>query len=196
MSRRRCAVALSPYTSRSRRNRAHLVTGEQALQSFPASAAPNVTSRRAAPQLRRDDRELDGDRSSVARRCTSRRQRLLSEPAIVSRASHRQPGRRAMGGSDGRILTGFATPSTCVIRSSSGCNERARVPGGFHTTEPSAPARVPTATGKARFTVHPLRRGSWHQAARAHHRSRAPTSSTRQCIGLTTVIAACATAAE
>jgi anaerobic selenocysteine-containing dehydrogenase len=82
----------------------------------------------------------------------------LSEPAIVARLARAVLGAKSTVDWDGlagdydrirehigRVIPGF-----------SDYNRRIRVPGGFYLPNPPRERRFPTATGKARFTVHPI----------------------------------------
>src|SRR4051812_7029957 len=137
-------------------NRAHLVTGEQAL---------------ILPCLGRSERDLqDGQlqfvttENSMAIVQASRgvlepaSPELLSEPRIVARLARATLGARStvpweeLAGDYDAIRDAIER----VIPIFERYNERVRVPGGFHLPNPARERRFLTATGMARFTVHAL----------------------------------------
>ena len=137
-------------------NRAHLVTGEQAL---------------ILPCLGRSERDLQNGReqlvtteNSMAIVQASRgvlapaSPALLSEPRIVARLARATLGSRStvpweeLAGDYDAIRDAIER----VIPIFERYNERVRVPGGFHLPNAARERRFPTATGKARFTVHAL----------------------------------------
>ncbi len=137
-------------------NRAHLVTGEQALvlpclgrseRDVQASGAQFVTTENSMAIVQASRGVLEPASPQ-----------LLSEPAIVSRLARATLGSR--GAVPGEDLRGdydrIRDAIERVIPVFERYNERARVPGGFHLPNPARERVFPTATGKARFTVHPL----------------------------------------
>ena len=137
-------------------NRAHLVTGEQAL---------------ILPCLGRSERDVQNGRAqfvttenSMAVVQASRgvlepaSPELLSEPRIVARLARATLGKRSavqweeLAGDYDAIRDAIER----VIPIFERYNERVRVPGGFHLPNSARERRFLTATGKARFTVHAL----------------------------------------
>ena len=137
-------------------NRAHLVTGEQAL---------------ILPCLGRSERDLQNGReqfvtteNSMAIVQASRgvldpaSPALLSEPRIVARLARATLGSRStvpwedLAGDYDAIRDAIER----VIPIFERYNERVRVPGGFHLPNTARERHFLTATGKARFTVHAL----------------------------------------
>ena len=137
-------------------NRAHLVTGEQAL---------------ILPCLGRSERDLQNGReqfvtteNSMAIVQASRgvldpaSPALLSEPRIVARLARATLGSRStvpweeLAGNYDAIRDAIER----VIPIFERYNERVRVPGGFHLPNAARERRFLTETGKARFTVHAL----------------------------------------
>ena len=137
-------------------NRAHLVTGEQAL---------------ILPCLGRSERDLQNGRAqfvttenSMAVVQASRgvlepaSPELLSETRIVARLARATLGSRStvpweeLAGDYDAIRDAIER----VIPIFERYNERVRVPGGFHLPNPARERRFLTATGRARFTVHAL----------------------------------------
>ena len=137
-------------------NRAHLVTGEQAV---------------ILPCLGRSERDVENGRAqfvttenSMAVVQASRgvlepaSPELLSEPRIVARLARASLGSRstvpweALAGDYDAIRDAIER----VIPIFERYNERVRVPGGFHLPNAARERRFLTATGKARFTVHSL----------------------------------------
>jgi len=137
-------------------NRAHLVTGEQAL---------------ILPCLGRSERDVQNGRlqfvtteNSMAIVQASRgvlepaSPELLSEPRIVARLA------RATLGSRSTVPWEELADDYDAIRDAiervipifERYNERVRVPGGFHLPNAARARRFLTETGKARFTVHSL----------------------------------------
>ena len=137
-------------------NRAHLVTGEQAL---------------ILPCLGRSERDLQNGReqfvtteNSMAIVQASRgvldpaSPALLSEPRIVARLARATLGSRStvpweeLAGDYDAVRDAIER----VIPIFERYNERVRVPGGFHLPNAARERHFLTATGKARFTVHAL----------------------------------------
>jgi molybdopterin-dependent oxidoreductase alpha subunit len=137
-------------------NRAHLVTGHQAL---------------ILPCLGRSEGDMQNGReqfvtteNSMAIVQASRgvlepaSADLLSEPAIVARLARATLGARGtvpweeLAGDYDRIRDAIER----VIPGFERYNERVRAPGGFHLPNAARERRFNTATGKARFTLHSL----------------------------------------
>src|SRR5690242_16509901 len=137
-------------------NRAHLVTGEQSL---------------ILPCLGRSERDLQNGRAqfvttenSMAVVQASRgvlepaSPELLSETAIVARLARATLGSRStvaweeLAGDYDAIRDAIER----VIPIFERYNERVRVPSGFHLPNAARERVFLTATGRARFTVHPL----------------------------------------
>jgi molybdopterin-dependent oxidoreductase alpha subunit len=133
-------------------NRSHLVAGETAL---------------ILPCLGRTERDRDQfvtteNAMSVVQMSRGRMapasEHLLSEPAIVARLAEATLGARSkvrwswLARDYDRIRDLIAK----VVPGTDGYNERVRKPGGFYLPNAVREGKFATATGKARFTVHPL----------------------------------------
>ena len=137
-------------------NRAHLVTGEQAL---------------ILPCLGRSERDVQANgeqfvttENSMAIVQASRgvlepaSPHLLSEPAIVARLARATLGNRTAAAWEELVADYDRIRDAIerVIPAFERYNERVRVPGGFHLPNAARDRVFLTATGRARFTVHRL----------------------------------------
>ncbi|HWN11436.1 MAG TPA: FdhF/YdeP family oxidoreductase [Pyrinomonadaceae bacterium] len=152
---RRCSLTVQVST---KLNRAHLVTGAQAL-ILPCLGRTEIDIQAAGPQFVTTENSMavvQASRGSL--RPAS--EHLLSEPAIVARLATATLGDRTninwlelvadydlIRNHISRVVSGFENYNT-----------RLRVPGGFHL--PSAPRErvFKTSDGRAKFTVHSLPR--------------------------------------
>ena len=139
-------------------NRAHLVTGEQALV-LPCLGRSEQDVQASGPQLVSTENSMAVVQASRGKLAPAS-PHLLSEPAIVARLARATLGARsaveweAFAGNYDRIRDAIEQ----VIPMFERYNERVRVAGGFHLPNPARDRVFPTANGKANFTVHPLPR--------------------------------------
>ncbi|HKW46287.1 MAG TPA: FdhF/YdeP family oxidoreductase [Gemmatimonadaceae bacterium] len=137
-------------------NRAHLVTGEQALV-LPCLGRSERDMQMRGPQFVTTENSMGIVQASRGVLEPASPQ-LLSEPAIVARLARATLGSRGtvpweeLLGDYDRIRDAIER----VIPGFDRYNERARAPGGFHLPNAARDRVFATATGKARFTVHPL----------------------------------------
>jgi len=139
-------------------NRAHLVTGEQAL-ILPCLGRSERDVQRGGVQFVTTENSMGIVQASrgVLEPASPH---LLSEPALVGRLARATLGSRStvpweeLVADYDRIRDAIEQ----VIPIFERYNERVRVPGGFHLPSSARERRFITATGKARFTVHPLPR--------------------------------------
>jgi molybdopterin-dependent oxidoreductase alpha subunit len=137
-------------------NRAHLVTGEQAL-ILPCLGRSERDVQAAGEQFVTTENSMAIVQASRGVLAPASPQ-LLSEPAIVARLA------RATLGASSAVAWEELVADYDRIRDAiervipifERYNERVRVPGGFHLPNAARDRAFLTATGKARFTVHPL----------------------------------------
>jgi molybdopterin-dependent oxidoreductase alpha subunit len=137
-------------------NRAHLVTGEQALilpclgrseRDVQASGGQVVTTENSMGIVQASRGVLEPASPE-----------LMSEPAIVARLARATLGSRSavpwddLVGDYDRIRDAIER----VIPIFERYNERVRVPGGFYLPNPARERQFLTVTGTARFTIHAL----------------------------------------
>jgi molybdopterin-dependent oxidoreductase alpha subunit len=137
-------------------NRAHLVTGERGL-ILPCLGRSERDAQAGGVQFVTTENSMGIVQASRGVLEPASPQ-LLSEPAIVARLA------RATLGSRGGVAWEELVAEYDRIRDAiervipifERYNERARTPGGFHLPNSARERDFLTATGKARFTVHPL----------------------------------------
>ena len=153
---RRCRLTVQVST---KLNRAHLVTGEQAL-ILPCLARSERDVQPAGEQFVSVENSMGIVHSSIGKLKPASEQ-LLSEPRIVARLARATLGTRTAVDWDGlaanydrirekieRVIPGFEE-----------YNRRVREPGGFPLPNlPRDRREFRTSTGKANFTVHPIPR--------------------------------------
>jgi len=150
---RQCRLTVQVST---KLNRAHLVTGAQAL-ILPCLGRTEVDAQASGPQVVTTENSMavvQASRGSLQ----PASEHLLSEPAIVARlatATLRERSRvnwHELVADYDRIRDHISR----VVPGFNDYNTRVRVPGGFHL--PSAPRErvFNTPSGRAMFTVHPL----------------------------------------
>ena len=150
---RRCR--LTAYVS-TKLNRAHLVTGKTAM-ILPCLGRTEEDVQASGAQFVTVEDSMSMVHASRGR-LTPASSHLLSEPAIVAELAQATLGARSNVDWRGlvedydrvreriaRVLPGFTE-----------FNARVRAPGGFYLGNAAGERRFETATGKARFTVHPL----------------------------------------
>jgi molybdopterin-dependent oxidoreductase alpha subunit len=152
---RRCRLTIHVST---KLNRAHLITGEQAL-ILPCLGRTEIDEQATGLQFVSSENSMGVVQSS---RGTLRpaSEHLLSEPMIVARLATATLGERsrvdwlALGGNYDLIRAGIER----VIPGFEDYNRRVREPGGFYLPNLARERRFMTATAKANFTVHELPR--------------------------------------
>jgi molybdopterin-dependent oxidoreductase alpha subunit len=149
---RRCALTVHVST---KLNRAHLVTGKQAL-ILPCLGRSERDQQASGLQFVTVEDSMGLVHASQGP-LPPASQQLLSEPALVARLARAcLPASavpwEALAEDYDRIREHIAA----VIPGFSDFNARIRRPGGFALPNPAREGRFATATGKARFTVHPL----------------------------------------
>jgi molybdopterin-dependent oxidoreductase alpha subunit len=137
-------------------NRAHLVTGEQAL-ILPCLGRTETDVQASGQQFVTTENSMavvQASRGFLAPASPH----LLSEPAIVVKLAQATLGKRTTVDWEGLLADYDQTRAHIerVVPGFEDYNERVRSPGGFYL--PSAPRErvFRTKSGKAEFTVHPL----------------------------------------
>jgi molybdopterin-dependent oxidoreductase alpha subunit len=139
-------------------NRAHLITGEQAL-ILPCLGRTEIDVQAAGEQFVTTENSMGVVQSSRGS-LEPASKHLLSETAIVARLAAETLGARstvdwlALAGNYDLIRTSIER----VIPGFEDYNRRARVPGGFYLPNLARERQFKTASGKAQFTVHKLPR--------------------------------------
>ncbi len=150
---RRCTLTAHVAT---KLNRAHLVTGKQAL-ILPCLGRTEVDTQASGTQFVTVEDSMSVVHASRGG-LTPASPLLLSEPAIVARLAEATLGPtsridwRALAGDYDRVRDRIAE----VIPGFDDFNRRVRQPGGFTLPNAAANRRFATATGKARFSVVPI----------------------------------------
>jgi molybdopterin-dependent oxidoreductase alpha subunit len=152
---RRCRLTVHVST---KLNRAHLITGEQAL-ILPCLGRTETDVQSAGAQFVSCENSMgvvQSSRGSLEPASPD----LLSEPMIVARLAAATLGERSsvdwleLAGDYDLIRDHIAR----VIPGFEDYNRRVREPGGFYLPNGAREGRFKTATGRAQFTVHPLPR--------------------------------------
>jgi molybdopterin-dependent oxidoreductase alpha subunit len=137
-------------------NRAHLVTGEQAL-ILPCLGRSERDVQASGPQFVTTENSMAIVQASRGVLEPASAQ-LMSEPRIVARLARATLGGRTsvpwedLADDYDRIRDAIER----VIPVFENYNQRVRVPGGFHLPNAARERTFLTETGKARFTVHPI----------------------------------------
>jgi molybdopterin-dependent oxidoreductase alpha subunit len=152
---RRCRLTVQVST---KLNRAHLITGEQAL-ILPCLGRTEIDVQATGPQFVSSENSMGVVQSSRGS-LEPASPELLSETMIVARLAAATLGKRSkvdwikfagdydlIRSSIERVIPGFED-----------YNRRVREPGGFYLPNGARERRFKTATGRALFTVHPLPR--------------------------------------
>jgi molybdopterin-dependent oxidoreductase alpha subunit len=150
---RRCSLTVHVST---KLNRAHLITGEQAL-ILPCLGRTEIDRQSSGPQFVTTENSMAVVQSSRGS-LQPAAETLLSEPAIVARLALATLGTRfpinwealsadydVIRAHIERVVPGFEN-----------YNARVRRPGGFHLPSPPRQRIFNTPNGRANFTVHPL----------------------------------------
>ncbi len=150
---RRCSLTVQVST---KLNRAHLVTGRQAL-ILPCLGRTERDLQTGGPQFVSCENSMGVVQSSQGNLEPASEQ-LLSEPAIVARLARATLGKR--GTVDWESLAvdydRIRDLIERVIPGFNNYNERVRKPGGFYLPNAARDKKFATPTGRANFTVHPL----------------------------------------
>ncbi len=139
-------------------NRAHLVTGAQAL-ILPCLGRSEQDVQAAGEQFVSTENSMGVVQMSRGVMAPASEQ-LLSEPAIVGRIAQATLGSRStvrwdwLVGDYDRIRDAIER----VIPGFDDYNQRVRAPGGFYLPNPVKEREFITDSGRANFTVHPLAR--------------------------------------
>ena len=152
---RRCRLTAHVST---KMNRAHLVTGEQAL-ILPCLGRTERDVQKSGEQFVSVENSMGVVHSSRGS-LEPASPHLLSEPAIVTRLARATLGRRGAVEWE-RLVEDYDRIRDFVERVIPGFddyNRRVRVPGGFYLPNLAREGVFKTSTGKANFTVHPLPR--------------------------------------
>ncbi len=137
-------------------NRAHLITGEQAL-ILPCLGRTETDIQETGPQFVSTENSMAVVQASRGFLEPASSQ-LLSEPAIVARLAHATLRDRTnveweqMAADYDRIRASIAR----VVPGFEDYNQRVRQPGGFQLPNAVRERKFKTSSGKAVFTVHPL----------------------------------------
>src|SRR5687768_12142125 len=146
---------LTAYVS-TKLNRAHLITGEQAL-ILPCLGRTETDVQASGPQFVTTENSMAVVQASRGFLVPAS-EHLLSEPAIVVRLAQATLGTRSTVDWEAMVADYDQTRAQIerVIPDFENYNERVRRPGGFYL--PSAPRErvFRTKSGKAEFSVHPL----------------------------------------
>jgi molybdopterin-dependent oxidoreductase alpha subunit len=150
---RRCRLTAHIST---KLNRAHLITGEQAL-ILPCLGRTEADIQATGPQFVTTENSM-----AVVQRSRGflppASLHLLSEPAIVARLARATLGDRTrvdwegLAGDYGQVRDHIAR----VVPGFADYNRRIDEPGGFHLPNPARDRVFKTRSGRAVFTVHPL----------------------------------------
>ncbi|HYJ48108.1 MAG TPA: FdhF/YdeP family oxidoreductase, partial [Pyrinomonadaceae bacterium] len=152
---RRCRLTVHVST---KLNRAHLVTGRQAL-ILPCLGRTEVDQQAAGPQFVSCENSMGVVQSSRGS-LEPASAHLLSEPMIVARLAAATLGARSrvdwlgLAGDYDLIRSAIAR----VVPGFEDYNRRVREPGGFYLPNGARERNFKTASGRAHFTVHPLPR--------------------------------------
>ncbi|HEX8180917.1 MAG TPA: FdhF/YdeP family oxidoreductase [Pyrinomonadaceae bacterium] len=137
-------------------NRAHLITGEQAL-ILPCLGRTERDVQAAGEQFVSCENSMGVVQASRGRLAPAS-EHLLSEPALVARLAAATLGPRsrvdwlALAADYDRIRAHIER----VVPGFADYNRRVREPGGFYLPNAARVREFKTASGKAQFTVHPL----------------------------------------
>jgi len=152
---RRCRLTAHVST---KLNRAHLITGKQAL-ILPCLGRTEIDGQRNGPQLITTENSMavvEGWRG----RLPPASPHLLSEPAIVVGLAKAVLSSRSSVDWDGLLADydRIRDHIEHVVPGFDGYNQRVRQPGGFYLPNPICKLEFKTDDGRAHFTVHDLPR--------------------------------------
>jgi molybdopterin-dependent oxidoreductase alpha subunit len=150
---RRCRLTVQVST---KLNRAHLITGEQAL-ILPCLGRTEIDSQKGVPQFVTTENSMSVVQMSRGS-LEPASPHLLSEPRIVERLATSTLGKRSTVNWD-ELATNYDLIRDRIERVIPGFedyNGRVRQPGGFYLPNAARERVFKTATGKANFTIHGL----------------------------------------
>src|SRR6195256_6519416 len=152
---RRCRLTVQVST---KLNRAHLITGEQAL-ILPCLGRTEIDLQESGPQMVTTENSMavvEGWQGRLAPASPD----LLSEPAIVAGLAKAVLGTRSSVDWDGLLANydRIRDHIEHVVPDFNDYNQRARRPGGFYLPNPIFELEFKTDDRKAHFTVHELPR--------------------------------------
>src|SRR6266404_2331089 len=152
---RRCSLTVQVST---KLNRAHLVTGKQAL-ILPCLGRTEIDLQESGPQMVTTENSMavvEGWQGRLAPASPD----LLSEPAIVAGLAKAVLGTRSSVDWDGLFANydRIREHIENVVPGFDDYNRRARQPGGFYLPNPIRQLEFNTGDGRAHFTVHDLPR--------------------------------------
>src|SRR5690349_15221862 len=150
---RRCCLTVHVST---KLNRAHLITGKQAL-ILPCLGRTEIDTQATGEQFVTTENSM-----AVVEQWSGKlepaSEHLLSEPAIVAGVAKTTLGSRSAINWDDLIADydHIREHIERVVPDFENYNERVRQPGGFYLPNPIRQREFKTNDGKAHFTVHPL----------------------------------------
>lgn len=152
---RRCQLTVHVST---KLNRAHLITGEQAL-ILPCLGRTEVDQQAGGSQFVTTENSMAVVESWQGRLAPASDQ-LMSEPAIVAGLAKAVLGSKSNLDWDGLISNYDLVRDHIehVVPGFENYNQRVRQPGGFYLPNPIRERKFKTKDGLAHFTVHPLPR--------------------------------------
>ncbi len=150
---RRCRLTVHVST---KVNRAHLITGEQAL-ILPCLGRTEIDQQATGAQFVTTENSMAVVQASRGF-LPPASPHLLSEPAIVARLARATLGDRTLLDWEGMIADYDRTRDLIarVIPGFENYNQRVRKPGGFALPNPARERTFKTSSGRAVFTVHEL----------------------------------------
>ncbi len=150
---RRCRLTAHVST---KLNRSHLITGRQAL-ILPCLGRTEIDLQAGGPQFVTVEDSMSMVHASRGNLAPAS-EHLRSECAIVAGIARATLGARSTVAWDA-LIADYGGIRDAISRVVDGCenyNTRVRAPGGFRLPNAARERRFLTATGKARFTVHPM----------------------------------------
>jgi len=150
---RRCRLTVQVST---KLNRAHLITGEQAL-ILPCLGRTEIDQQASGPQFVTTENSMAIVQASRGF-LPPASAHLLSEPAIVARLAQAtlQQGSTVKWDELIADYDGIRRHIERVVPGFDDYNQRVRQPGGFHLPSPARERVFKTASGRADFTIHDL----------------------------------------
>jgi molybdopterin-dependent oxidoreductase alpha subunit len=152
---RRCRLTVQVST---KLNRAHLITGKQAL-ILPCLGRTEIDKQESGPQMLTTENSMSVVEAWEGRLPPASKE-LLSEPAIVAGMAKAVLGSRSSVDWDGLLANydRIREHIERVVPDFEDYNQRARQPGGFYLPNPIRKLDFKTEDGRAHFTVHELPR--------------------------------------
>jgi molybdopterin-dependent oxidoreductase alpha subunit len=152
---RRCSLTVQVST---KLNRAHLITGKQAL-ILPCLGRTEIDEQQSGPQMLTTENSMSVVEGWQGRLAPASND-LLSEPAIVVGMAKAVLGDRTRVDWNGLLANydRIREHIEHVVPDFEDYNQRARQPGGFYLPNPIRKLKFNTEDGRAHFTVHGLPR--------------------------------------